>query len=353
MLELDRRLGASSGRLIQPLFPLSLVVASLWVGPWALLPAAHGLAFAVMPWVMDRMHRPEWMLFGTLVSLSCSLALAVFFTGGLDSPVIVWPVFMVVAVSTRFSRRGVISLTLIILVTNLSAVAAAEGAGLWAGVPALACLLAMGSVTASYAHVLAGAEFDHRKNARLDPLTGLLNRAALDTRVEELRQQMTHTDGSIALIMCDLDNFKLVNDLHGHSHGDVVLRDAATAMRRAARSFELIYRIGGEEFLVVLPGIDLDEAEQFAERLRTSVQDAQPGGLAVTASFGVSCGVGQSADFAALIEAADQALYAAKRAGRNAVRAGAGPDRRQGTRAELTTTDELGGGAMATDRSAR
>jgi GGDEF domain-containing protein len=112
----------------------------------------------------------------------------------------------------------------------------------------------------------------------LDPLTGLLNRTALMSRFEELRQQAAQNGRPIAVIVCDLDHFKDVNDHHGHDRGDVVLREAAYELRKATRSFELIYRIGGEEFLLVLPGVEILEAQEVAERLRKTVASATPGG---------------------------------------------------------------------------
>jgi diguanylate cyclase (GGDEF)-like protein len=158
-----------------------------------------------------------------------------------------------------------------------------------------------------------------RDAAVLDPLTGLLNRKALEARALELEQQARLTGGSVALIACDLDNFKDVNDSHGHDRGDAVLRSFAYQMRKALRSFELIYRLGGEEFLIVLPGAGHEEGLLVAERLRKTIEEAEPGGLAVTASFGVSARAGAEVVYTRLFKAADQALYRAKEAGRNQV----------------------------------
>jgi diguanylate cyclase (GGDEF)-like protein len=90
-------------------------------------------------------------------------------------------------------------------------------------------------------------------------------------------------------------------------------------MRKALRSFELIYRLGGEEFLVLLPGVDLQEGVLVAERLRTTLEDSRPGGLRVTGSFGVSAAAGAEVSYAKLFKAADEALYEAKETGRNRV----------------------------------
>lgn len=166
---------------------------------------------------------------------------------------------------------------------------------------------------------LAEAEMTQRDAAVLDPLTGLLNRKALEVRALELQQQAHLTGGSVALIACDLDRFKDVNDTHGHDRGDAVLRSFAYQMRKALRSFELIYRLGGEEFLIVLPGAALEEGLAIAERLRKTTEESKPGGLQLTASFGVSAASGKEVVYERLYKSADEALYEAKAAGRNCV----------------------------------
>ena len=165
-----------------------------------------------------------------------------------------------------------------------------------------------------------------RDAAVLDPLTGLLNRKALEARALELEQQAQLTGGSVALIACDLDNFKDVNDGHGHDRGDAVLRSFAYQVRKSLRSFELIYRLGGEEFLVVLPAAGLEEGLLVAERLRHTIEEVEPGRLRATASFGVSAGAGREVVYDRLFKVADEALYDAKAAGRNCVMP-AGPEK--------------------------
>ena len=135
-------------------------------------------------------------------------------------------------------------------------------------------------------------ELEHRDRAVLDPLTGLLNRASLDARVLEIEEQAHLTGGAVSLILLDLDCFKAVNDTYGHKRGDAVLSDVAYEIRKSLRSFELVYRIGGEEFLVLLPGVDLSEALEIAERVRHSVEEARPGNLDLTISAGVATDAG-------------------------------------------------------------
>ena len=92
----------------------------------------------------------------------------------------------------------------------------------------------------------------------------------------EIEQQARVSGGPVSLVLLDLDRFKLVNDTHGHERGDAVLRDVAYEIRKSLRSFELVYRIGGEEFLVLLPGVALHKAVDVAERVRAPWPTAAP-----------------------------------------------------------------------------
>ena len=105
-----------------------------------------------------------------------------------------------------------------------------------------------------------------------------------------------------------------------------MLKDAAYVLRKNLRSFELVYRLGGEEFLIVLPGFALAEGRAIAERVRVGLEDARPGGLAVTASFGVAAAAAAAPRSSRSSAAADEALYEAKRAGRNRVVAAGEPE---------------------------
>jgi diguanylate cyclase (GGDEF)-like protein len=171
------------------------------------------------------------------------------------------------------------------------------------------------------ARSMAAGEIAQRSQATIDPLTGLLNRRSLADRVTQLIEQArVMGDGtSLALVTGDIDHFKQVNDTFGHQRGDDVLRDVAYLIRKTVRRFELVYRMGGEEFLVLLPGHDLAEAGRVAERIRVAVEHGRPGGVDVTMSLGaVQFGV-EGSDLPRLLARADEALYAAKRAGRNRV----------------------------------
>jgi diguanylate cyclase (GGDEF)-like protein len=166
--------------------------------------------------------------------------------------------------------------------------------------------------------------------ATTDALTGIANRRSFDEELA-LEWRRAHRIGdSFALVLLDLDDFKKVNDTHGHPAGDAVLRTVGEVLGAGVRQIDLAARYGGEEFVVLVPESDLHGATQLAKRLRLAVSKARtelPGGrlLKVTASFGVAA-KGDLSSAEQLIAAADDALYEAKRAGKNrVVAAGAEP----------------------------
>jgi diguanylate cyclase (GGDEF)-like protein len=172
---------------------------------------------------------------------------------------------------------------------------------------------------AVYVSPLVASDERHRANSTLDQLTGLLNRRALEPRFAEVAEQAALSGQPVSLVLADIDHFKRVNDEHGHVVGDDVLRDVASAMRASLRSFELLYRFGGEEFLLLLPGAESDDAADIAESLRAAVEALEPQDLPLTCSFGVATADGEALRLDPLLDAADRALYAAKHGGRNRV----------------------------------
>jgi diguanylate cyclase (GGDEF)-like protein len=161
------------------------------------------------------------------------------------------------------------------------------------------------------------------RQALVDGLTGLANRRHLDQELAGHLARADRAGGSVALILADLDDFKAVNDQHGHACGDAVLREFAALMNEVVREGDTAGRWGGEEFALVLPDADVDGAALVAERLRAALAEKtilSPEGvpLHVTASVGVAA-FPDSGGRAALVDAADEALYRAKRAGKNRV----------------------------------
>ena len=170
--------------------------------------------------------------------------------------------------------------------------------------------------------MLVGVNLLHQKIGKLhldvqtDPLTGLLNRRGMDDALA-LWQAAQCPFAALAL---DIDHFKRVNDVHGHAVGDQVLQRLAQLMRESARGDDVLCRVGGEEFLMLLPGVSLEAAEQVAQRLRALLErtDIAPVGR-ITLSLGVARWPQHGSTAGAVLEAADAALYEAKRTGRNRV----------------------------------
>ncbi|TDR47547.1 diguanylate cyclase (GGDEF)-like protein [Tahibacter aquaticus] len=162
--------------------------------------------------------------------------------------------------------------------------------------------------------------------AATDPLTGVLNRRMLDQLVAGLLAESRRHGRPLSVLLLDADRFKDINDAHGHHVGDFALRALVHAVRELLRPGDLIGRLGGEEFLVVLNATAESEAVLVAERLRASVaaldlrqDDAR---LALSVSIGVATLSPECSDFNELVRSADHAMYAAKRGGRNRVVSG-------------------------------
>lgn len=156
--------------------------------------------------------------------------------------------------------------------------------------------------------------------ATKDPLTGVGNRRALADKLDSIVMGSIRMNGPASLLLIDLDHFKTVNDTHGHAVGDQILISLTKIINLRIRVTDGLYRIGGEEFVVVVEGQDIEQARRLAEQLRTLVQanELAPHS-AVTVSIGVAqLQTGETGE--TWLNRADDALYAAKRAGRNVTR---------------------------------
>jgi diguanylate cyclase (GGDEF)-like protein len=161
------------------------------------------------------------------------------------------------------------------------------------------------------------------QRAHLDGLTGLANRGVLEDSILREWEACRRRGTPLAVLISDLDHFKSINDTHGHSAGDEVLRQVATTLARIARASDLVARYGGEEFVVVAPDCSIRPAVKLAERFRAAVEQlmiTQHGtAIPVTTSLGVaSCEDLDQMSPADLLRQADEALYSAKDSGRNA-----------------------------------
>jgi diguanylate cyclase (GGDEF)-like protein len=319
-LDMEERLQVARAILFGSL-GVGCVVGLPWLGWWpALLVTAQVTIYALLRRLIARSARPEYPIATAVVSAQVMIAVAVALTGGAQSPLLLVFLVGVVGMPARFGTTRVIAAGLLLTeVLIFASTAGADPAG-FAADPGLAILTATSSFgLVAFSHALMQAESQKRSESVVDTLTGLENRRGMEGRFDELRAAAVANDAPLALLLCDLDLFKAINDRHGHQRGDTVLVAAAAAIRACLRSSESVYRVGGEEFLVLLPGCDAEQAAPVGERVRAAVEAAQPGGLSVTASVGVGAATGAAIDFDELFRAADAALYEAKRSGRNRV----------------------------------
>jgi diguanylate cyclase (GGDEF)-like protein len=322
MLEMEERIRPVRRRAAA-IMALAILAAGPWLGWWPLgfVVSIMG-GFAAADALMPKLARPELLMFGAWIASALTIALAVALSGAAGTGALPLLAIPVLTLSSRFSTRGVIVGVLISV-----ALAFAVGFGVDARtVLADPVLLIMPVALILCASVLSTplmqSDIKHRGDAVIDQLTGMLNRHALSLRVQELTEQASVTGEPIGLIVGDVDRFKVVNDTFGHTAGDAVLKDVAYTLRKQLRAFDLAYRLGGEEFLVLLPGAELESAEELAERLREAVCGGPLGpGVSVTMSFGVCASArGEQFDYTSIFARADAALYDAKRAGRDRVR---------------------------------
>jgi diguanylate cyclase (GGDEF)-like protein len=301
---------------------IGLAAFSSELGWWWTIPLGVGLAgFAIADSFMRNSEHPALWVAAAWGILPLLLADAVVITGGAESPALMWFALPAVTLGARFEPRGIALGTAYILVLlglstyGLDAdVAAAHAQEVVAAVGLVLCTVILSGA-------LVESDRAHRRRSTLDPLTGLFNRNALEQRLGELDGQPSREEEGLshALLLCDLDHFKRVNDQLGHAAGDAVLQDVAYAMRATLRAGDSIYRVGGEEILIVLPGAAEADAIEIAERLRWAVRERRPVGVVVTISIGVAISKPGVVDTDELVASADEALYAAKAGGRDRV----------------------------------
>jgi diguanylate cyclase (GGDEF)-like protein len=299
---------------------LGLVAMLPWLGwkPIALF-ALVPVPLLVLDRLLARAERPERLVAASISLHSLLMLVGVAITGGTRSPLLPWVSIPLVTAAARFrlvvfltgSLLGAVALVLACLIASPHQLAHNPA-------PLIAAAILLSSLVVVQQPLLS-AEMRWRRDAVLDPLTGLLNRQGLQGRFREVAEQARLAERSLSLVVFDLDEFKQLNDQHGHAQGDVALKDVAYTLRKELRTFELLYRIGGEELLLILPGADLDLACEIAEHARRAIEQGQPAGHHLTASFGVSSASGDEIEFEPMFQEADRCLYKAKRSGRNCV----------------------------------
>lgn len=289
--------------------------------PWALAVAlAISLGIAALA-LLGFNRLPTWVFHAGVVSASLAATLAIYGWGE-HSPYGPLPYLWVTLYAFYFFSRSA-------ALVHIAVLAAMFGVELglrdvdyalvsdW--LATVASLTTAGLIVAAVRDRLTGLISNLTDAARKDPLTRLLNRRGFEETFEVELERARRGDRSLSVIVGDLDGFQRVNDAFGRGAGDEVLRRIGGTVRTSKRSWDVAARIGGEEFAVVAPDTDEHGAYVLSERLRMQIEEAlEPSGVeSLTASFGIAAFPVHGQTAAALLTAADQALGAAKRLGRN------------------------------------
>jgi diguanylate cyclase (GGDEF)-like protein len=318
---LDMQNRVRVARLFTIVCGVGLIISLVPRAGWLILPVGSVmlLIVAVGGARLDRRRRPElWVFVSTVLNCQLVITVAVVLTGGPRTGLSCLLAAPVLMVGARFSSRGLLVGAPISIALVLAATVGVDPDYVWRNPESVMIPLALVITTAGYLIPLVASDVRHRANSTLDALTGLLNRRGLEARFAEVAEQAALNGQPVSVVAVDVDHFKEVNDEHGHACGDLALRGIADALRQSLRTFELLYRIGGDEFLLLLPGASGEDAARIAESLRQAVAGAHPLEVALTCSFGVATSQA-GGDSNALASQADAALYRAKRDGRNRV----------------------------------
>ncbi len=298
-----------------------LVATVPWYG-WALLPAPllGAALYHLVQRHIERWRRPEYVLVAAWLFLQ--FAIAVGFSRATHAPLFALPMFvlLVPGMGAIFPRRGVIISTAFTALLIVASALYLDAHSVLAHPILVAFPLALLLTIALVGSAVGRSAVSHRNASVVDDLTGLLNRTALHTRIAELGARAELTGQEVAVVIGDVDRFKAINDTYGHATGDRVLEAIAARIRGCLRTFESAYRIGGEEFAILLSGVAAGEAAEVAERLRQALRGEPVNDLKVTMSFGVAA-LRPDERFSEeeLFARADAALYRAKSGGRDRV----------------------------------
>jgi diguanylate cyclase (GGDEF)-like protein len=320
LLDMEQRI-APVRKVTMIILAVALLAGGPWIGWWTLLPlGVAALLFQLADSRLDSSPRPEYDMFAAWAATELTIAIAVAISGGPLEATLSWLAIPVVTLSSRFSVRGVVAGVAIAITLIVAVAFGVNSAAVLDNPPIVFAPVALVLAVAVLSTALMRSDLHHRGAAVIDPLTGMLNRKALADRADELSQQSAVTGQPVGMIVGDIDRFKGINDSLGHAGGDSVLKDVAYRLRKQMRAFDLAYRIGGEEFLILLPGAETEEGQALAEELRRTVEEEALGGIGLTMSFGVSASApGSRFEYEQVFAAADAALYEAKNLGRNLV----------------------------------
>jgi diguanylate cyclase (GGDEF)-like protein len=336
--------GARSKTLATLLYVVGALATMLFVhGRWFQLPEANvgALDRTVLAggFLVFSLWLFPWHRFGRsvlLIPVSACLALtalAVYFSGGWRSPLAMFYLLVVVFCAGYFSAGVAALCVAVALLVSLSPQLydpdsarliehVMVQAPIYVGL-ALACRYTLWERTNVQSEHDSEEIRDLKerlwREASVDPLTGLYNRSRFEARFSEEFERSRRKDEQFVVLFLDIDDFKEVNDNHGHRKGDEALRLVAGILQSCSRRIDVVARHGGDEFMVILSGASLPEAHRFFERMRQQVAErsGRTLGLDLRLSAGAVKCPGHATDPAALLDAADEAMYKAKRRGKN------------------------------------
>jgi diguanylate cyclase (GGDEF)-like protein len=320
-MDLHSRLLRANNAILLVLIAAIVTALPFVSGRLGVIPAAAGMVlFSAIQRKARNFARPELWVFGALLGAEALIVLAISAHAGAATPAMAMLCWPVAGLAGRFPNRASCIGTGYALVL-VSAVVLIEDREVVMHDPlALSLLLVAILSVHTVSTVLRDSDVEHRGAAILDPLTGMLNRSALVNRTSEIEDQSRLTGEPVAVILLDLDRFKLVNDTRGHATGDTVLREVAYRLRKELRAYDLVYRLGGEEFVVLLLGGTPAAACATAEQLRAAVAAGPIVGLELTVSVGLAASpAGTAFVWDDVFNRADAALYRAKADGRDRV----------------------------------
>ncbi len=302
------------------LLALPVLAAIPVYGPWFVIPLAAAVAvYGIGKTLQTRVARPEWVLVVIWVVGQLLVMAAIAVADGPRTYLLTLPLVPLLFAAVIMSRRLVVAATLFTMASTAATALLFAGDEIAERPPRLTWPLILLAMTSIVGLATRDVDMVSRGTAVVDKLTGMLNRAALQARLTELGAQVRSTGQQVAMVVIDVDRFKSINDVHGHSTGDAVLREVAGRLESALGADGPLYRYGGEEFVAVLPGASTAQATEVAERLRRRVGETPVAGLLVTVSGGVAVSQAGVFDHAATFQRADTALYRAKAEGRNRV----------------------------------
>jgi diguanylate cyclase (GGDEF)-like protein len=316
LLELNRRLRDKAWAAFVICFAGAGASATQY--GWQLLvpPLVMAAVYVLVEHHVERFKHPEYALGLAWMGLALSCLAACLLA---SAPIpFAFPILLALLIgsSSVFPPRGVI--VGVILTAGITlGIGYGESMTLISGAPGIMALdLALVVSVGLLGTAIGSSTIEYRDLGILDQLTGLFNRNALVARVAELSHRSQTEAAMVAVIVVDIDRFKVINDSHGHAVGDAVLRELGERVRKHLRAFESAYRIGGEEFVILLDEVDRGHAEQVAVRLCRAIGASPIADIPTTASVGLSAlRLGLPFDYDSLFRSADAALYAAKRAG--------------------------------------